>query len=294
VTAVIAANLRSAASKALPSGVKRRIKQMIRRSQETLFPFTPDDLQDRLRRLGVKRGDVLMVHSAFDKFVGFRGGPLEVIRTLQDLLGPEGTLLMPTLPFRGGAIDYARSDPVFDPRHTVSQMGLLTELFRRSRDVIRSCHPTHSVAAWGRHAEAMIAGHEQADTPCGRRSPYARLLDLDGKVLLAGVVDHTLTFGYFVVEELAPRLTWPVLTPERYPLRWKTRDGTIAVSYLHLYSPRLDHDMGPMVRELKSRNQWREGRVGRLRLVLVRAREIWDAGMSLAERNHFPRELPLG
>ena len=294
MTLGVRARLKAAASRALAPAVKQRLKRLIRTSQATLFPFTPDDLTRRLRQLGVARGDALMVHSAFDKFVGFRGGPLEVIRALQDLLGPEGTLLMPTMPFRGGAIEYARSDPVFDARHTVSQMGLITEVFRRSRGVVRSLHPTHSVAAWGRCAELMIAGHEQADTPCGRRSPYARLLEQDGKILLAGVVDHTLSFGYFVVEELAPRLAFPVLTKERYPLRWKGRDGTMGASHLRLYSPRLDHDMGPMVRELKRRKQWHEGRVGRLRLVLVLARDIWSTGMALADRGAFPKDRPVG
>lgn len=283
----------SAAARILPRGVKRRLKQLIRMYQETLFPFTPEDLKCALRQLGLAPGDVLMVHSAFDRFVGFRGGPLEVVRALQETVGPEGTLLMPTTPFRRSAIEYALNDPIFDARHTASQMGLITEIFRRSRGVVRSNHPTHSVAAWGRHADAMISGHERGDTPCGKCSPYARLLDCDGKILLAGVADHTMTFGYVLVEALASRLAFPVLTRQAYPLRWRDEDGTVRLAHVRLFSPQLDHDIEPLVRELKGRRQWHERRVGRLRLVLLLARDIWNAGMALADRGTFPREAPV-
>jgi aminoglycoside 3-N-acetyltransferase len=212
------------------------------------------------------------------------------IRALQEVVGPGGALMMPTIPFQGTAIEYALGDPVFDAQHTVSRMGLISEVFRRSPGVVRSLHPTHSVAVWGRRADAIIAGHELAETPCGRLTPYGRLLDYDGKILLVGVPPSTMTFGYFVAEELEPRLAVPVLTRERYPMRWKDGDGTVRVSQLRLISPRLDHDLQPLVSELKRRHQWRERSVGRLRLMLVRARDVYDAAAALADRGLFPRE----
>ena len=231
-----------------------------------------------------------MVHSAFDSFLGFRGGPVDIIRTLQEVIGVEGTLTMPTIPFRGTAVEYALGDPVFDARQTASRMGLITELFRRSAGVVRSGHPTHSVAAWGHRADAMITGHEQAETPCGRETPYGRLLEHDGKILLAGVPANTMTFCYFVAEELAPRLPIPVFTEETYPLRWKDGDGRVCVSHVRLFSPRLDHDLSHVVRELKRRQQWRECRVGRLRLVLLRACDVYHACLALASRGRLVRE----
>src|SRR5881396_3779069 len=150
------------------------------------FAFTPADLNSALRHLGVVPGDVLMVHSAFDRFLGFQGGPVHVIRALQEVVGAGGTLMMPTIPFQGTAVEYALRDPVFDVRQTVSRMGLITEVFRRCAGVLRSIHPTHSVAVWGKPAAEIIAGHERSDTPCGRLTPYARLLDYDGKILLMG------------------------------------------------------------------------------------------------------------
>jgi aminoglycoside N3'-acetyltransferase len=199
---------------------------------------------------------------------------------------------MPTIPFRRTAVEYALSEPVFDARETVSMSGLITEVFRRTPGVVRSIHPTHSVAAWGSRADAIIAGHEQAETPCGRFTPYGRLLEHEGKILLAGAHPNTMTFCYFVAEELEPRLTVPVLTRETYPMRWKDRDGTVRVSNLRLFSRRLDHDLSPLVGELKRRKHWRERRAGSLRLVLLRAREVYDAALALSDRGLFVRERP--
>lgn len=282
--------LRRVASRMLPPAWRRGLKRLQRAYHQTFYAFTPGDLTRALPQLGVQPGDVLMVHSAFDRFLGFRGGPVDVVRALQEALGPGGTLMMPTMPFRGTAVEYALGEPVFDARHTVSQMGLITEVFRRSPGVVRSLHPTHSVAVWGSRADAIIAGHERSETPCGRLSPYGRLLDHDGKILLAGVPANTMTFCYFIAEELEPQLAVPVLTQERYPMRWKDDDGTVRVARLRLFSLLLDHDLTPLHNELKRRGQWRERLVGRLRLILLRARDVYDAAAALAPRGLFIRE----
>ena len=169
-------------------------------------------------------------------------------------------------------------------------MGLITEVFRRSPEVVRSIHPTHSVAVWGNRTDAIIAGHEHAETPCGRHTPYGRLLEYDGKILLAGVPANTMTFCYFVLEELEPRLAFPVLTRETYPMRWKDRDGTVRVTNTRLFSLHLDHDLSSLVGELRRREAWRERRVGRVPLVLLRAREVYDAAVALAERGRLVRQ----
>jgi aminoglycoside 3-N-acetyltransferase len=271
--------------------MKRRLKRLVRVYHRMFFRFTPADLQRALLQLGIVPGDVLMVHSAFDKFLGFEGGPVDAVRALQEVVGSDGALLMPTIPFQGTAVEYALGDPVFDARQTVSRMGLITEMFRRCPGVVRSIHPTHSVAVWGKRADVIIAGHERSDTPCGRLTPYARLLDYDGKILLMGVPPSTMTFCYFAAEELEPRLPIPVLTRETYAMRWKDADGTIRVSNVRLFARGIDHDLSPLIAELKRRKQWRQRRVGRLPLALVRAREVYDAAAALADKGMFVRKL---
>jgi aminoglycoside 3-N-acetyltransferase len=271
--------------------MKRRLKRLVRVYHRMFFRFAPADLKRALRQLGIVPGDVLMVHSAFDKFLGFEGGPVDVVRALQEVVASDGALMMPTIPFQGTAVEYALGDPVFDVRQTVSRMGLITEVFRRCPGVVRSIHPTHSVAVWGKRADEIIAGHERSDTPCGRLTPYARLLDYDGKILLMGVPSSTMTFCYFAAEELEPRLPVPVLTRGTYAMRWKDTDGAVRVSNVRLFARGIDHDLSPLIAELKRRKQWRQRRVGRLPLALVHAREVYDAAAALADKGMFVRKL---
>ncbi len=287
--AALCHRLETVASRVVPSRLKRGLKQLHRVYLQARYAFTTGDLRNALRRLGVAAGDVLMVHSSFDRLVGFRGGPGAVIRTLQEAVGPGGTLMMPTISFTGSAVEHAARDPVFDARDTPSMVGLITEAFRRSAGVVRSLHPTHSVAVWGNRAEAIITGHHLTETPCGRPTPYGKLLEYDGKILFAGVPVSSMTFIHFLEEEIEPQLPFPVFAAEKYALRWKDETGAVGVATTRLFSPRLagHRDFTPLVAELKRRKQWREVQVGCARFTLLRARDVYDAGCALADGGVF-------
>jgi len=57
-------------------------------------------------------------------------------------------------------------------KRCISEMGLLTEVFRRKPGVKRSLHPTHSVCALGPLAEELTATHHLSKTRLGKHSPF--------------------------------------------------------------------------------------------------------------------------
>jgi aminoglycoside N3'-acetyltransferase len=150
------------------------------------------DIRSALDALGVGPGSTVLVHSALSSLGHFLPGPEGLIRLLLEVIGPDGTILMPAFPFTGSMEDYAASDPVFDVRSTRSRSGQLTEAFRRHSGVLRSLHPTHSFCALGRQADELTRDHHKAGTPCGPDSPLGRFAAGDGIVLRLGTGALTL------------------------------------------------------------------------------------------------------
>lgn len=123
----------------------------------------------------------VFVHTAWDEFYNFEGKPLSLIKILQELVGPEGTIAMPAYSLH---IDPSK---VFDVTRTPTGAGLVPELFRRMRGVERSMNLYHSVAALGPSANYLIRDHHLSRTPWDRMSPYARLAEKDAVILCLGL-----------------------------------------------------------------------------------------------------------
>jgi aminoglycoside 3-N-acetyltransferase len=251
--------------------------------------FTAADLRRTLANLGVRAGDCLLVHSSFDAFRGFSGRPSDVVHELQRLVGASGALLMPTMPFTGTAVDHARTQTVFDVRRTPSRMGLLTEIFRRAPGVQRSVHPTHPVAAWGARASQLLADHHAAATPCGRGTPFARLLEQSGKVALLGTGIDVLTLYHALEESLEERLPFSPFTREIFRLEALDAGGRLRVTQTRLYEPSVSRrrNLAPLARELRRNGQWHEARAGALPVVVLAAADIAQAAREMADRGIY-------
>ncbi|MCC6548313.1 AAC(3) family N-acetyltransferase [Candidatus Sumerlaeota bacterium] len=177
---------------------------------------TRESLARDLSAAGVNAGDVLIVHSSLKKVGWIAGGAQEMIRALQETIGPEGTLLMPTFTFSlsGWLL------PPFDPWNTASRVGLLTDTFWRCTDVRRTAHPTHSVAAWGRLAAKFTSGPISYE-PLGIDSPIDRACRAGAKILLIGV-EQNRNSTIHVAEARAgmPYLRVPFTIDDLYDEAW--------------------------------------------------------------------------
>lgn len=152
-----------------------------------------------LRKLGVRSGGVLLVHASLSSLGKVPGGPETVIRALLDAIGTEGTLLIPALSY-----DLVTPDqPVFDYTRTRSNIGEIPEYFRKRPETIRSTHPTHSVCGIGPKALELLADHPLDLTPVGPNSPFRKLPEYQGQILMlgCGLRPNTSMHG---VEELMP------------------------------------------------------------------------------------------
>jgi aminoglycoside 3-N-acetyltransferase len=279
-------------TRALPVEAKARVKSWRERLESAyvrkFYSFSPDDLLAALRRLGIRPDDVVIAHTSFANFAGFRGGIADAIRTLQAAV-EQGTLLIPTMPFESAAIDYVKSGVVTDIARTPSRMGFITEVFRRLPGVIRSIHPTHPIAIWGKDAAAIAAGHHTAASPCGVGTPFYQLLERKGKILLAGASIRTMTFYHCVEELLEAEMPVSPFTQTWFEATTKGPDGTTYTTKMRLFDPAVSErrDCELMVGPLKQRGYWRHTRVGKLDLIVLDANEVLDTLRSMAAAGQF-------
>ncbi|MGC5017732.1 aminoglycoside N(3)-acetyltransferase [Micromonospora sp. DT47] len=157
-----------------------------------------------LRALGLRAGGDLLVHCALRQLGPLEQGPATLAAALREVLGPAGTLLVPTetagnsttsRAFRSAirGMDPARiaryeaALPGWDRHATPSQeMGVFAEHVRRTPGAVRSDHPQTSFAALGPRARELTDGHD-LDCHLGERSPVGRLHAAAGQILLLGV-----------------------------------------------------------------------------------------------------------
>jgi aminoglycoside 3-N-acetyltransferase len=135
-------------------------------------------LTDDLAALGLKPGDLVMVHASM-RAVGGRAEA--VVQAILDVLGPEGTLMVyvdfePTEEVQG--FDLARSPAMGDH-------GVFAEVVRLWPGAIRSANPGASMVAVGARAARLCADHP-LNYGYGPGTPLARLVEAQGKVLLLG------------------------------------------------------------------------------------------------------------
>jgi aminoglycoside N3'-acetyltransferase len=133
----------------------------------------------QLRTLGVREGGILLVHTSFRAVRPVEGGPLGLIAALRDALGPDGTLVLPSIS--------GDDDHPFDPRATppAADLGILPALFWRQPGVLRSSHFA-GFAAIGPRAEHIVSAPLTLP-PSMPGSPISVIHELDGQVLLLGV-----------------------------------------------------------------------------------------------------------
>ena len=210
---------------------------------------TREDLVEHLRQLGLGRGDRVMVHSGLMAFGIIDGGPQTVFEAFREVLGDEGTLVVPT--YR----DLAPPDEIYDPATSPSvKVGVLPEIVRQQPDAVRSRCPMHNHAGVGPHAQVLLEpdGH----VSLGPGSDFDILHQHDFKNLYLGVGRAFTEAATFLIHLQAmfgqvPYREWLDLTR-----KVRREDGTVEGFVVHYYGRRdltAREDLTPAVQLLEER-----------------------------------------
>jgi aminoglycoside 3-N-acetyltransferase len=178
------------------------------------------DIEAGLRKLGLKRGDIVGVHSSLSSFGYVEGGADAVIDALLETVGEEGTVVMPTHSNNLAKVELTPEEVAigvswlfkilpYNPKETPCTTGRIPEAFRKRKGVLRSLHPSTSIAAIGPKAKEIV------ETKSGRSlDGWRKVLELDGYVLLMGVglrvctamhlAENRVQFPQRILEKITP------------------------------------------------------------------------------------------
>ena len=124
------------------------------------------DYMDFLQGVGVEKGDIIDVSSdmanvlLYCRRIGVRLVPDHLIDSLQELVGPEGTVMIRTFTW-----DFCHGEP-FDIRTSPSRVGALGNAAMKRADFKRTGHPIYSWMVWGKRAgELLQMDHPSAFGP---------------------------------------------------------------------------------------------------------------------------------
>lgn len=140
-------------------------------------PITKEQIVFALQLGGIQKGDVILMHSALSSIGFVEGGADAVIDAVLEAVGPEGTFAVSTMSF----------EQPFDPETSPSTVGIISEKHRQRPNSFRSLRPVHCINAIGARAEELTRDHDKCETNCGEGSPYLKLRDMGGKIILLGV-----------------------------------------------------------------------------------------------------------
>lgn len=239
-----------------PTPLLRRLRRLQRsrarlrhriRSRLSPLEVGRGDIVAALRQAGLQPGDDVFFQSAMSPFGQIGGGPAAVLDALDEVVGSEALVAMPAFSFQGSVLEYLRDDPCFRLRSTPSAMGAVSERFRQLPGTARSLHPTHSVAARGPGADALVAGHEHAATPFGAGTPFAGMLERGMVQVWFGTGMHAFTLYHTFECLLGDRFPIPVFLPEPAQVRCEDADGA------ELTVSTLVHDPEVASRRIRSR-----------------------------------------
>ncbi|WP_020560568.1 AAC(3) family N-acetyltransferase [Thiofilum flexile] len=146
--------------------------------------YTQRNILDAYERVGVSAGKTVYITGNFGRPGLYENKGKDSLlnahySALRDLIGSQGTLVVPTHSW-----SLCNTDKVFDPAKTPSETGIFTEFLRKKEGSIRQLHPFSSSTAHGYKAEYFCTNNSRH--VYGPQSPFSRMIDEDALYVSVG------------------------------------------------------------------------------------------------------------
>lgn len=274
---------------------KRNRDTELEQQRKSENSISKEDLIKDLRMIGIKEGDILLVHSSLSKIGFLDEGPKTLIDAILEVIGPEGNLLMPTSPNNVYQLNYIRNTPFFDVLNSPSKTGAITEYFRTMPGVIRSLSPTEPVSAIGPRAVEFTKDHFNQLTPYNEHSPFYKVSENGGKILYIGVTLSMAGTNLHTLED-ALEFKFPVYYPEVFEIEVVDENQLKHKVKTKVHDPvwskkRKCDDLIPMFEE---EGALTKVKIGQAETLLVDARKFFDTMIKKYNEEGITMYTPKG
>lgn len=234
--------------------------------------YSKADLKEQLRSMGLQSTDAVMVHSSMKSLGMVEGGADTVVDAFMEYF-EDGLFMTPTHTWAQMNEEYN----VFNPTTEPACVGIIPNIFRKRAGVVRSLHPTHSIAAYGKNANEYVAGEENATTPCPVGGCWDRLREINAKILLIGVTHARNTYIHSVDEvfDVPERLT-------EYPTKMKIvmPDGSLKevemFRHYNVKAPHISEHFDKLSQAFFAHGAAKTARLGDAACILCEARKLFE------------------
>jgi aminoglycoside 3-N-acetyltransferase len=154
------------------------------------------DYMSFVEQLNIKQGDKIMLSSELIKLVllykksGIKFDGSILLDTFQEAVGVDGTILIPTFSF-----DFSNKG-IYDVVNTKGTTGVLGNIALQRGDFVRTQHPMHSFAVWGKDKDTLVGMTNR--NSFGTDSPFGYCISSHVRQIILGTdYRHGMTFIHY-------------------------------------------------------------------------------------------------
>jgi len=250
--------------------------------------LTINKIEQGLRHLGLKKGDIVLVQSSLSKIgpingidlhdrEGFAGAIFKAFSSVIDV-PKSGTLVVPTFTH-----EYARNKVPFIYEESPSEVGLFTEYLRKLTGSYRSLHPINSFCAIGRNKYKIC---KDLSISCyGYNSVFDRLYQLNAKMMFLGCNMRHMTLKHHLEQMVA----LPYVYMKSYFTPVHKNGKQVKLPFLcvvrYLKGKVENNDCSQFQRHLQRKRMLCKTKIGNAQTLLVSIRNAFDEGYKLLQNN---------
>ncbi len=241
------------------------------------------DIHKSLDDVGVNPEDIVMIHGDAGVAAQYSGiannEKLDyLIYQIKEYFSPNGTILVPAFTY-----SFTKGE-IYNVNKTESSVGLFSEKFRLSSDVVRTNHPIFSTSIWGKHGKYFM---NKNNNDCfGSSTFFEELLTRNVKLITLGCDLNAVTFVHYA--EQKARVSY------RY---FKTFSGTVlnedqetsleTTYFVRDTTLKTACNLKHFSAVAEKKNMLQSGSAGRFPLKTIKALDFYELALELIHYNEY-------